>query len=203
MRNITQNHNDPEHSEETLALLPSEPSSSSSSLGTTEPAGFTQPARISSRSPGGIRSIVLTLLSSASVVFLLDIGNSLSLAPQTAVLESIVCEQYYARGRGGSHLLTAMGDRSPPGADLCKLPAIQAEVAFINGWKDVSETLPGILLAVFYGVLADRLRRNGRKKVLLMAVAGLVMSDLWVRIVCEYLPTYLPNFYIYLCVLST
>lgn len=39
-----------------------------------------------------------------------------------------------------------------------------------------------MLLAVPYGVLADRV---GRKKVLLLAIVGLFMNDAWIRLVCE------------------
>ncbi|KAK3991434.1 major facilitator superfamily domain-containing protein [Cladorrhinum sp. PSN332] len=135
-----------------------------------------------------VGSILLTILTSAGVVFLLDIGNSLSLAPQTAILESIVCRQYYERQNhdGGAVVVTMMQQTMMIGGGgvdhPCKIEQIQSRVAFINGWKDVSETLPGILLAVPFGMWADRVV-GGRKKVMLIAVVGLILADSWVRLV--------------------
>ncbi|KAK4165567.1 major facilitator superfamily domain-containing protein [Cladorrhinum sp. PSN259] len=142
--------------------------------------------------PMSVKSILFTMLTSAGVVFLLDIGNSLSLAPQTAILESIVCQRYYERLHGqlnwqyqGNVSVISWG---AGGTDKdCKIGPIQSQVAFINGWKDVCETLPGILFAVPFGILADRW---GRKGVMLMAVLGLVLADGWVRFVYWF-----PNFF--------
>jgi MFS family permease len=39
-----------------------------------------------------------------------------------------------------------------------------------------------MLLAIPFGALADHV---GRKKVLVLAIFGLVMNDFWIRLVCE------------------
>ncbi|OJJ72219.1 hypothetical protein ASPBRDRAFT_75463 [Aspergillus brasiliensis CBS 101740] len=98
-----------------------------------------------------------------------DFGNYLSYAPQIAIFESIICRRFGA----DSHTLDA-------GAG-CKSPEVQAELALVNGWKDMFDQLPGILLALPYGFLADRV---GRKPVLLLSLTGLLMEELAIRVVC-------------------
>ncbi|RAK98755.1 MFS general substrate transporter [Aspergillus ibericus CBS 121593] len=98
-----------------------------------------------------------------------DFGNYLSYAPQIAIFESIIChrlgENRYSLGPG-------------PG---CKSPNVQAELALVNGWKDMFDQLPGIALALPYGFLADRV---GRKPILLLSLMGLLMEEVAIRVVC-------------------
>ncbi|KAK3322845.1 major facilitator superfamily domain-containing protein [Apodospora peruviana] len=85
-----------------------------------------------------------------------------------AAVQEFVCAKYYHGNEGVI-----------PDEDRCKIDAVQSEVAFINGWKDVFEMLPAIVLAVPYGALADRIGR----KVFLLAIVGIAMNDFWMRIV--------------------
>lgn len=48
--------------------------------------------------------------------------------------------------------------------------------------SDALTELPAIILAVPYGALADRI---GRKRVFLLAIVGIGMNDLWMRMVCK------------------
>ncbi|KAG8415784.1 hypothetical protein J3458_009604 [Metarhizium acridum] len=119
--------------------------------------------------PSTVPSARHTILVVAAIQIFLNIGSYVSFAAQLAILQDIVCESYYERG------LPVSGDDG-----RCQVDAVQSEVAFINGWKDVFEMLPAIVLAVPYGALADRI---GRKKVFLLAIVGIGMSDLWMRII--------------------
>ncbi|KAK3682952.1 major facilitator superfamily domain-containing protein [Podospora appendiculata] len=62
----------------------------------------------------------------------------------------------------------------------CSVDAVQSEVAYINGWKDSFEFLPAMLLVLPYGVLTDRI---GRKPVLLLAIVGCILNNVWIRVV--------------------
>ncbi|KAL6689763.1 putative MFS multidrug transporter [Trichoderma pleuroticola] len=114
-----------------------------------------------------------TILVVTSIQIVLNIGSYISFAAQLAILQDIVCKGQY---EGGQSL--SMDD------DRCKVDAVQSEVAFINGWKDVFEMLPAIILAVPYGALADRI---GRKKIFLLAIVGIAMNDLWMRMISVWL----------------
>lgn len=68
----------------------------------------------------------------AAIQIVLNIGSYVSFAAQLAILQDIVCKSHYKEGQSLS-----MDD------DRCKVDAVQSEIAFINGWKDVFEMLPG------------------------------------------------------------
>lgn len=119
----------------------------------------------------GQRSHWRIVATMAAIVLLLTSTANLALVPTTTILEGIVCRKYYA----DTHL-----DPPEPVSDRCKVAPIQSEVAYINGWKDSLEILPGVLLAVPYGALSDRV---GRKLVFLLAIFGCFMNDAWIRIV--------------------
>lgn len=142
------------------------------------------------------RSQKLTVMIAASTLILaMDFGFYLTAAPQIKIFESIVCHDY----------LAVIG--KPPGTtlteDICKSEPVQSELALVNGWKDTSDVLPGmminrilicpyycrlmayvvgILFSVPYGVLADRW---GRKPVLLLGILGTLLGESWVRVVCK------------------
>ncbi|KAL4888415.1 hypothetical protein BDV59DRAFT_188585 [Aspergillus ambiguus] len=78
------------------------------------------------------------------VIVTIDFGRYLSIAPQTQLLESIICRR---QGQSQEHQAT----------DPCKTLEEQSELALVNGWKDTLDALPGILLAVPYEFLADRI----------------------------------------------
>lgn len=73
----------------------------------------------------------------ASVLLLVSISNFLSFAADPVILESIICRKYY----------DGLDERAAQPEKSCKVPQVQGEVAFINAWRGVSETLPGMLCA--------------------------------------------------------
>ncbi|KAF3397750.1 hypothetical protein F1880_005644 [Penicillium rolfsii] len=91
-----------------------------------------------------------------------DFGNALTLAPQISIFENLICR------RSGTD-----GD--------CKSPEIQAELALLIGWKETLDQLPGIILALPYGLAADRI---GRKPILVFCLIGLLLEEVAIRLVC-------------------
>ncbi|KAG9230479.1 major facilitator superfamily domain-containing protein [Amylocarpus encephaloides] len=70
---------------------------------------------------------------------------------------------------------------------LCKVDAVQAELAFISGWLGFFETIPGVLLGIFFGRLADI---KGRKFVFLINLVPLYVSTIWISVVCYFFSTF-------------
>jgi MFS family permease len=101
-----------------------------------------------------------------------DFGSYMAYAPQIAVFESLICRQH----NGGEALGSLARNTTSP----CKTPGVQGELALINGWKDTVDQVPGIALALPYGFLADRV---GRKPVLLLSLAGLLLEEIAVRVI--------------------
>ncbi len=112
-----------------------------------------------------------TILAAASIWLLLMASSHITLVPTTAILQDIICDKYYAR---------VDLDPSVPVADKCSVEPVQSEMAYIIGWKSSLEFIPAIALAIPYGALADK---KGRKLVLLLAVVGCFMNDLWTRLI--------------------
>ena len=78
------------------------------------------------------------ILSIAAVTLTLSMSMHISLVPQTAILQDIICRKYYTQEHFNSGV-----QRAPSLEEKCKIEPIQSEVAYVNGWRDVTETLPG------------------------------------------------------------
>lgn len=103
--------------------------------------------------------------------------------PTIKLFEQAICNRYYADQ--SVHLrLTALDIDE----GLCKIPPIQDELANLTGLKFTFDALPGLLTALYYGSIADRL---GRRLVLALCCAGTLCSFLWILFIC-YADTNLP-----------
>jgi len=58
---------------------------------------------------------------------------------------------------------------------------VQGDLVLLTGWKDTFDQIPGIALALPYGYAADHI---GRKPILLLSLAGLILEELAVRLIC-------------------
>lgn len=64
---------------------------------------------------------------------------------------------------------------------------MQAELAFISGWLWFFETVPGILLGLPFGRLADK---RGRRIIFILNLFPLYFSALWISAVCYFYTTF-------------
>ncbi|KAL4929070.1 putative MFS transporter [Aspergillus undulatus] len=101
------------------------------------------------------------------IAITIDFGDYLSVTPRTQILENIICHNFHPDAAANS--------------STCKDADVQRELALINGWKDTFDQLPGIILALPFGFMADRV---GRKKVLMLSLFGLMMQEGAVRVIC-------------------
>ncbi|KAL8327941.1 hypothetical protein RB597_003989 [Gaeumannomyces tritici] len=69
----------------------------------------------------------------------------------------------------------------------CKIPAVQDSLASITGWKVFFDAVLGLVIAVYYGSLADR---SGRRIVLALSAVGYTLMLGWVVVIRS-----LPNIY--------
>lgn len=109
------------------------------------------------------------------IYFLMGIGYFISAAPQLRLFESIICQQYY---EDSEHLSTGTGIPE----HLCKEGPVQAALAQLLGWQSFFDNIPGIFLALPYGLLADR---YGRRLIMTLSFVGQFAGMLWVLFVCE------------------
>jgi hypothetical protein len=69
----------------------------------------------------------------------------------------------------------------PPTEEMCKIPGVQNAVATLFGFQAFFDGLPGLILAMPYGVLADQI---GRKRILVLSMLGQVLGGCWVLFIC-------------------
>ncbi|KAF5720124.1 major facilitator superfamily transporter [Fusarium mundagurra] len=104
-------------------------------------------------------------------ILLVDVPNFLSEVPKLRMLELGLCRDYYA-----------VTDPSVIGRDgsvpehLCKVNEIQSALAKMRGILGMIEGIPGLMLAIPYGVLADS---KGRRLVTGLSLLGFVLRDIW------------------------
>lgn len=137
------------------------------------------PARQPLLSRLGISRIVLYCML---LNFLLEFSNSILTVPLISLYEASICQTYYGP-KHGSMLRSA----SRPDESMCKIPAVQSELAFVRGWKAIFDTLAALFLSLPVGVMADR---YGRQRVYLVILAGLIGGLLWIVFVAssEHIP---------------
>ncbi|ROW15669.1 hypothetical protein VPNG_02111 [Cytospora leucostoma] len=119
-------------------------------------------------------------LTSLLILFLAGAG-SLCRVPETRLLEDVLCHRYYKDVfRGGD----TIDER------LCKADQVQSELAYILGASSTTDAVTGLVVALPYGVLADRI---GRRFVLVLSTVGTIFSTLWMMVVLrfwEQIPVY-------------
>lgn len=96
--------------------------------------------------------------------------------PSIKLFEQAICNRYYNR-----HEELTLSSGQPVDEHLCKIPAIQNELANLVGLKFTFDALPALLTALYYGSIADRF---GRRLVLALCCAGTLGSLLWILLIC-------------------
>ncbi len=112
--------------------------------------------------------IILTFI----VIFLIDAGSGILIPPLNEMMEAVICRQAYP----------GLADVVPTGDpdSVCKEPDVQGKLVMTRAWMTTIECIPGILLAVPMGVLADKW---GRRPIMFLAVLGIVVEVLLVLII--------------------
>ncbi|KZM19038.1 uncharacterized protein EKO05_0001168 [Ascochyta rabiei] len=121
---------------------------------------------------------VIMVVLAFALVAIIDMGAFLAEAPRTRVYEANICLRYYREN-----------DPSVVGVDgailekLCKVDAVQQEMAMIFGWQEMFDAIPSIFLAIPFGVLADKV---GRKWIFTASLMGLQLNSAWVLGICYF-----------------
>ncbi|KAF2807397.1 MFS general substrate transporter [Mytilinidion resinicola] len=118
---------------------------------------------------------ILVAVIGALAIFIVDLGNFLLNPARTRLYESSICLRFYQDTDPSQIRNGTIQER------LCKINEVQDTVAMVFGWQDLFDAIPGILLAVPYGALADK---YGRKWILVLGFLGLELSMLWIMLIC-------------------
>ncbi|KAK7741291.1 hypothetical protein SLS63_000844 [Diaporthe eres] len=102
-----------------------------------------------------------------AMLFFQAFGVMVSIAPQTRLFEDIACRRYF----GGGDL----------DEESCKDPAVQDMVNELFGWQLFFDGIPGLVMALYYGAMADE---KGRKPVLMLSLMGQGLGAAWILLIC-------------------
>ncbi|ATY67241.1 Major facilitator superfamily general substrate transporter [Cordyceps militaris] len=118
-----------------------------------------------------------------------DVPSFMGEGPMLRMLELGACREYYA-----IHDPDSIDSHGNVPERLCKLSDIQSRVARVRSLLAFLEAVPGLLLAVPYGIVADT---HGRGLVVGLCLAGFLVRDTWVFI-CLYFYKVFPLNAVYL-----
>ena len=116
-----------------------------------------------------------------TLVILLNGGNIVQEAPKTRLFESIFCSHFYR-----DHDPSFIGQDGTVPERFCKIEPVQSDVAMLKGWQVFLDNIPSILIAIPFGILADK---YGRKPVVLLNSIALCLRVSWIMLVCHYWQT--------------
>jgi MFS family permease len=122
---------------------------------------------VSASAPFPLKGRIVMLL--CAFAFTTMLADNLQPAAMIQVLENVICDNYYR-----THL---------PDPQLCKVTAVQKELATVRGYQQLVPVFAGLLCTVPYGLLAERI---GRKHVLMLYLAGTFAAFSWVLAVCYF-----------------
>ena len=83
----------------------------------------------------------------AAIEFLTSLGGAIITVPSTRLIEGAVCQRYY-----GAETILA--------EHLCKSDGVQSDLTYLLGAMSSFSSLPGLLLTIPYGILAENLDRR-------------------------------------------
>ena len=128
-----------------------------------------------SSSPPRHRHYVRVIALSLVAAIFIEVGDFMERAPMMRLMEDILCRKYYeSTAPLGTHITLPIPEQE------CKIPAVQGELAMLKGWDAALACIPGLLLALPYGYIADR---YGRKIVLLLSLIGVTLGLAWILLV--------------------
>ncbi|KAF5871299.1 putative alternative oxidase protein [Botrytis fragariae] len=159
---------EPTRSEETTPLLAKLPTRSIHST--------TDHDALLTRQTIAIRVSVICILS----VLVVEIGNYMLQAPLARTLEDILCRDYYSSAPLSGY---SEAPRLSIPESHCKNDVIQGKLAMLRGWDGTLACIPGLIMSVPFGVLADKI---GRKAVLFMSLIGIGLGLVWVQVICYF-----------------
>ncbi|CAG8982664.1 hypothetical protein HYALB_00006062 [Hymenoscyphus albidus] len=96
---------------------------------------------------------------------LIEFGDFIRSTPRTRLLESIICNRYYAEqalnnGSGVESLSGSHNYRLPIPEEQCKVPIVQAELVTLKAYLKIGENLLSLKFAIPFGYLANKTSRN-------------------------------------------
>lgn len=120
------------------------------------------------------RLTILTLIFSVAIT--VAIGGCMVDTAQYQLIEEMICDQIQEHSNG-TQFLPGNQTENP-----CDAGQVMWKLTSLYGWLSTVTSIPGLLVSVPYGMLADR---YGRTLVMGLSSLGLFLMQVWVTVVCE------------------
>jgi hypothetical protein len=104
-------------------------------------------------------------------IVVLNMPFCMAEAARLRMFEMSVCRDYYA-----IHDPSRIDNHGHIPEQLCKLQPIQSSLARMRGFINMLEAIPGLVLALPYGILADK---KGKRLVAGLCLLGYLLKDSW------------------------
>ncbi|CAG8952600.1 hypothetical protein HYFRA_00009706 [Hymenoscyphus fraxineus] len=180
---------EPSDCEESTPLLPSVPSNQNGDDSPSSSASYFMSNLTTRQKWKSAWKIWRIPVMCYTFALLIEFGDFIRSTPRTRLLESIICNRYYAEqalniGSGVGSPGGSYNHRLPIPEEQCKVPIVQAELLapkngpFSNGLA--------LTFAIPFGYLANKTSRNF---VLTLGVCAQIISELWTLFVCYFTPT--------------
>ncbi|PYI15328.1 putative MFS transporter [Aspergillus violaceofuscus CBS 115571] len=114
------------------------------------------------------RTRLRLIITVVAILLCFQVGGQMIGGPMVRVIEMIACDSYWRRHDPAR--LPASGHLPE---HLCKIAAVQTEVATVKGYSDLLEGLLCAICAIPYGLLADR---YGRRRAIRLTVPGFLLN---------------------------
>ncbi|GAQ35145.1 MFS transporter [Aspergillus niger] len=124
--------------------------------------------------------LMLTLFA---MILAVEVGICMSNGPVTRIYESIACREYYAQ-----YDPTKIGADGEVQEELCKVKAVQQDLAAVKGYMEFFDGILSAVLAIPYGLLADR---RGRKSTICLSIPGFALNCI-IQLVVMWRPDVFP-----------
>ncbi|KAM7198756.1 Major facilitator superfamily domain containing protein [Naviculisporaceae sp. PSN 640] len=126
---------------------------------------------------------IVTIGMCVLLIILLDIGVSLVATGLLQVQEDIICRDIQNGFGQPQQLFPHTEHEDRPNKPDCKGNDVQSELSIIQSWSVVFDLLPGVVMAVPLGLVADR---YGRSLVLGLSLLGISLSYGFSAVVCAF-----------------
>ncbi|CAI7616521.1 unnamed protein product [Penicillium crustosum] len=111
----------------------------------------------------------VSFYTAITIFFLANAGLGAAVPSTTSILQDIICASHYAT------------QPQRVGID-CQAGPIQAKLTMVKGLASLLLLLPGVVLGIPYGTLAEHW---GPKKVLVLSITGILFGELWFDLVYQ------------------
>ncbi|PYH94638.1 MFS transporter [Aspergillus ellipticus CBS 707.79] len=118
-----------------------------------------------------------------AMILAVEVGVSMSNGPVTRIYESIACREYYTQ-----HDPTQIGVDGQVKEELCKVKAVQQDLAAVKGYMEFFDGSLSAILAIPYGLMADR---RGRKSTICLSIPGFALNCI-MQLVVMWFPDVFP-----------